>query len=600
MVKDAAGNWGKDTMWINVHDSSAPIANAGPDIEIIEDTESTFSGNQTLDNDPTFNLTGNFTWSFVDYVKVNDTYQQKNIQLNGIDVKYIFKTPGRYSVTLTATDNAGNSDTDTLWVDVVDITAPIANAGNDRTVLEGRTVLFNSSWSSDNDPDFDLTGSYEWRFTYNNESVVLKGQEVPFKFNVSTPTSFEVVLEVKDAAGNSDLTSIKIYVLEDPLLPRVTKVYPINSAVDVALDTTISIKFDEELDQNTIFRDNSTSWLLYPDPIEVYDIHNNPVNGSIEYDPNTFTLTFIPEPGELDYNNGYTVTASSYMTDIAGNPIDGNGNSIADPVPSDDYKWVFTTVAILTEPGPSQLEVPLNTLINATFSGNTSEMTLLTSKIEVIDQNGVILPGTISFDNSSLTVTFHPAEDLKKGMVYTVTFDVDVYSLSDPSTVYTNYTTHWDFSAGSVSKSQADDEDLDNNALILWLIYIIVIVIILILIFIYFKRRIVQQEPKPARYQDEYLYEEDWSSEVREPARQKQSERESETSPEDEGIEWDDDDEEDSWKPPVVEWEDIETKPEPTPDELVPPPKKRRKSGSPKVKSKKVKPVRKSKRKNNN
>jgi hypothetical protein len=507
-----------------------------------------------------------------------------------MDVKYTFKTPGRFPVTLTATDPNGNSDTDILLVDVIDTTTPVANAGNDRTVIEGRTVVFNGSWSTDNDPDFDITGSYEWRFTYNNKSVVLKGKEATFKFNVSTPLSFEVVLEVQDAAGNSDLTSIKIYVLEDPLLPRVTNVNPINGAVDIALDTTISVRFDEELDQTTIFRDNATSWLLYPDPIEVYDIHNIKVKGSINYNPQTFTLTFTPEPGELEYNNGYTVTASSYMTDIAGNPIDGNSNSIADPVPSDDYKWVFTTVAILTDPGSNQVEVPLNTLVNATFSGNTTEMTLINSNINIQDQNGITVLGTVTYNTSSLTVTFRPSENFKKGMIYTVIFEIDVYPLTHPSSVYTNHTIYWDFSTGSISKSQDDDEDLNSNALILWLIYIIVIIIILILIFIFLKRRTVQSEPEPEPYQDQYLYEEDWSTEVREPEVKKPKKRKRQSPPEEDGIEWDDDEEE-SWKPTVVEWEEIETKPEPTPTELAPPPKKRRKAGTPKGRSRKIKPV---------
>ena len=157
MVSDAAGNWGKDTIWIKVRDSSAPIANAGPDREIDEDTEIIFDANQTQDNDPKFNTTGNFTWTFNDHILMNTSFELQKVQLNGKVVKYNFATPGKYMVTLTVTDAGGNSDTDTMWVTVIDKTPPVSNPGNDRTVIEGRTVVFDGSWSTDNDPDFNRT-----------------------------------------------------------------------------------------------------------------------------------------------------------------------------------------------------------------------------------------------------------------------------------------------------------------------------------------------------------------------------------------------------------------------------------------------------------
>jgi hypothetical protein len=386
-------------------------------------------------------------------------------------------------------------------------------------------------------------------------------------------------------------------VLDDPLLPRVVSVNPLNGAVDVALDSTITVKFDEELDPATIFRDNVTAWMFYPDPIEVNDIHNLPINGSIGYDAQTFTLTFTPDPGELEYNNGYTVTVSSYITDIAGNPIDGNSNSIADPVPSDDYKWVFTTVAVITDPGSNQVEVPLDTVINATFSGNTSLLTIMNSEINVKGPDGIEVPGFNSYDNKTLTVTFNPTENLKKGIIYTVIFDVHVYPKPDSTMIYANYTMTWEFSTGSISSSEDDEDELDTNALLIWLIYVIVIIIILVVIFVIFKRRRAQPEkPEPSR--DEYLYEEDWSAEVRKPVRKVTKKKKRKRPREDDEIEWDDDGgEEDSWKPPVVEWEEIETKPEPTPIDQVIPPKKHRKSKKVKSKSRNMRVSKKSKRK---
>jgi hypothetical protein len=600
MVSDAAGNWGKDTIWIKVRDSSAPIANAGPDRNVDEDIEIIFDANQTQDNDLEFNTTGNFTWTFNDFILMNTSFEFQKVQLNGKVAKYTFATPGKYMVTLTVTDASGNSDIDTMWVTVLDKTSPVSNPGNDRTVIEGRIVVFDASWSTDNDPDFNTTSNYEWRFTYNNQSIVLYGKITTFRFNISTSISFDVTLKVEDAAGNFDISSIKIYVLEDPLLPRVVNVYPLNSAINVPLDTIISVTLNEELDPSTIFRDNVTAWLLYPQPIEVYDIHNRPVNGTIEYDPNTFTLTFYPAMGQLVFNNGYTVTVSSLITDIAGNPIDGNGNSIADPVPGDDYKWVFTTVSITTSPAADQVGVPLNALINATFSGNTSELTVINSKFKVIDSDGNEIAGTNSYDNKTGTVTFQPANGLIKGIMYTAIFDIHIYPIEpDPGGVSSqelfNTTITWEFSTGSIPKSGSDEDEPDTNALILWSIYIIVIICILIVIFIFLKRRSIQ--PEPEHPQDQYLYEEDWGAEVGKSSRPRPRGKKKRPS-RDDVVEWDEDEvQEESWKPHVVEWEDAEMERElRTPDPAAPK-RKPVKSRALKPRSKKRKPVKKSKRK---
>lgn len=598
MASDAAGNWGKDSIWIKVSDSSAPIANAGPDRDVDEDTEIIFDANQTQDNDPKFNSTGNFTWTFNDYILMNTSFELQEVQLNGKVVRYTFDTPGKYLVTLSVTDASGNSDTDTMWVTVIDKTPPVSSPGNDRTVIEGRTVVLDGSWSTDNDPDFNTTSNYEWRFTYNNQSIVLYGKIATFRFNISTSISFDVTLKVEDAAGNFDIASIKIYVLEDPLLPRVVNVYPLNGAIDVPLDTTITVTLNEELDRSTIFRDNATAWLLYPQPIEVYDIHNAPVNGSFDYDPNTFTLTFYPDPGQLEFNNGYTVTVSSLITDVAGNPIDGNGNSIADPVPGDDHKWVFTTVAITTTPTADLVGVPLDTQINATFSGNTSELTVINSKFKVIDSDGNEIAGTNSYDNITMTVTFQPANGLIKGIIYTAMFDIHVYPI-DPglngvsSQELFNTTFTWKFSTSSIPKSESDEDEPDTNALILWSIYIIVIICILIVILIFLKRRSVQPEPEQSR--DQYLYEEDWGAEVGKSSRPKP--RSKKKRPRKDVVEWDEnEDQEESWKPHVVEWEDAEIERElrtPTPPFTK---RKRVRSRAVKPRSKKVRPDKKPKK----
>ncbi len=87
------------------YDITSPTANAGLDQEVIEGSIVTFDGSGSSDTILLFNL----TWTFVDgTIKT----------LYGVNPTYIFSTMGSYQVTLEVTDAAGNSNTDTMWVNV--------------------------------------------------------------------------------------------------------------------------------------------------------------------------------------------------------------------------------------------------------------------------------------------------------------------------------------------------------------------------------------------------------------------------------------------------------------------------------------------------
>jgi hypothetical protein len=544
-----------------VRDSVAPVANAGPDIEANEDTKVNFDGSSSTDNDPAFNQTGNFAWTFEEYYLLKGSYDLKRITLNGVKVAHTFYTPGIYPVTLTVTDNSGNVDTDTLQVRVQDITKPVANGGDDRTVLQGRTVVFDAAGSTDNDPEFETTANYEWRFVYHGENIVLYNKLAEFRFNRSTPKPIEITLNVEDAAGNFGIDTIKIYVLSDPLLPHIKAVSPLDGDIDVNLDTEIWAKFNEELDPETIYPTNITGTTELPwwleEAITVYDIHNEKVNGTIEYKPSTLTIRFIPDPGQLEYNNGYTITLKSSITDMAGNPLDGNSNSFADPPPADDYSWVFATVSVLTYPASGAENVPVEVNIRATFSGNISDLTIANSYIILLDPIGVQVEGDGYFDNGSQTIGFQPTQDLKKNSKYTVVLKTYTFPVNmtfeeiggNISGKYTRSDLTWNFNTATRAKGGGGDDELDLNLMILWFIYLIIIIVIIIVIVIFLKRSRQDKESEPR--QEQPVVEEDWSTEVAppKPVGRKRSEA---------VVDWDDDEAEEDWKPRVMEWKEME------------------------------------------
>ena len=96
---------------------------------------------------------------------------------------------------------------------VVDSCPPVAEAGDDVSVLVGGPVCLNGSASYDNTGIVD----YTWTFTYNGSQVELQGQEVAFTFWVAG--SYEILLNVSDASGNYNTDVVNVNV-EDPYIPE--------------------------------------------------------------------------------------------------------------------------------------------------------------------------------------------------------------------------------------------------------------------------------------------------------------------------------------------------------------------------------------------
>jgi PKD repeat protein len=85
----------------------------------------------------------------------------------------------------------------------LDVTPPIAKAGHNRTVVQGETITFDASGSTDN---IGIV-SYEWDF---GDGTTGTGKTVNHVYE--KPGTYKVTLTVKDAAGNYATDSIIITV----------------------------------------------------------------------------------------------------------------------------------------------------------------------------------------------------------------------------------------------------------------------------------------------------------------------------------------------------------------------------------------------------
>ncbi|UCC92519.1 MAG: PKD domain-containing protein [Thermoplasmata archaeon] len=228
-VSDPSGVWDTDTVAIGVRDTEDPVADAGPDITVDQGVPVLLDGTMSSDNHPDFPDGFTFEWFFID---------QKVVRLNGITVEHTFNSPGIYTVRLTVTDLADNTDDDTMTVTVRDVEPPVADAGPDIVVDDKQLVNFDGTNSSDN---FEIVRMV-WEFYLGDDPVNLTGRAPKYTF--PAPGVYNVTLTVYDADGQMDTDSMTVTVLDvTPPIADAGEVREFNEDVEVTMDASLS--FDD-------------------------------------------------------------------------------------------------------------------------------------------------------------------------------------------------------------------------------------------------------------------------------------------------------------------------------------------------------------------
>jgi len=193
-VRDSQGNEAVDHMTITVLDTIDPVARAGGKITIVPGESAILDAGDSTDNEEIIS----YIWSF--------HYMGEGIVLEGSSVTYIFDEIGTVPVMLTVIDGAGNDGVVTIDVTVMDTIAPSARISKLTEIRSGETVVLDGTTSSDN---IDIV-SYQWIIEGGGELTNLTGPVVEIIFHKSG--SYNVTLEVKDAAGNVDVFSTTVEV----------------------------------------------------------------------------------------------------------------------------------------------------------------------------------------------------------------------------------------------------------------------------------------------------------------------------------------------------------------------------------------------------
>jgi hypothetical protein len=195
-----------------------------------------------------------------------------------------------------------------------------------------------------------------------------------------------------------------------PIAPRVILTNPEAFEVGVPLLSTVSAAFNQPMDPLT--------------PVGSFTLTDEggmTVPGLGAYDVLTQTLTFTPT-NPLLADTTYTATVSTDATNMVGTPL------------AMDFTWDFTTPVvmaprvIITSPVDLDTGVLRDAIITATFSEPMNAVTAQSS-FSVLDPDGNLVVGALTFDVPSQTLVFVPDDFLRADATYTATVTTDATSL---------------------------------------------------------------------------------------------------------------------------------------------------------------------------
>jgi Ice-binding-like/Bacterial Ig-like domain len=185
-----------------------------------------------------------------------------------------------------------------------------------------------------------------------------------------------------------------------PAFPTVIATSPLNGAVGVLLNTTVTATFSSVMAPATI---NSTTFTLTGPGATA-------VAGTVTYAGST--ATFTPAVS-LAASTVYVATITTGATDPGGNPLAAN------------FVWSFTTglpTIISTVPVAGATAVPVNTLVSALFTEPMNPLTFSNATFTLTGPGLTPVAGAVTYSGS--TATFTPTVVLANSTLYTATITI--------------------------------------------------------------------------------------------------------------------------------------------------------------------------------
>jgi hypothetical protein len=190
------------------------------------------------------------------------------------------------------------------------------------------------------DPDNDnLTNFEEFQHNTNpmdidtDNDLMPDGYEVTWGFNPNVDDSYldadgDGVQNYREFIDETNPLQKKSFL--DHVLPQVLSVSPVSESKNNLPESSIEVIFSETMKMESLINAN----------ISIVGSESGVHTTNISYITMHHTLVINPVP-KFNYNENVAVTLKSNFTDIAGNKLDGNGNTKMDGGIVDHYTWSF-------------------------------------------------------------------------------------------------------------------------------------------------------------------------------------------------------------------------------------------------------------------
>lgn len=368
-VTDPSGtNSATDTITVTVRDVEPPFADAGENITVDDGQLVSFDGTGSSDN---FEIV-KMLWEFY--------LDEDPVNLTGKTPKYTFPAPGVYDVTLTVYDGDGQFDIDYLTVIVLDVSSPIADAGEVLERNEDVEITLNGELSFDN----VAIVSYEWRIYFDDELIEeLEGKKVPYTF--TEPGLYDITLRVTDGMGLFSEDTVQ-YGITDLTAP-VAK-----AGDDRTVDekVTVTVSGEESSDNVEII---TWEWSISAGPGEPTIRRTGDVFEYVFTIPGVYTITLVCTDREgLWDSDAFTITVldvtqptavpPSSQTIKVGQELVFDGRASTDNVGIIKYTWNYEMTGAPFEQVEENITIMFDSKGNYTFTltvedaaGNTDNST---------------------------------------------------------------------------------------------------------------------------------------------------------------------------------------------------------------------------------
>jgi len=224
--------------------------------------------------------------------------------------------------------------------------------------------------------------------------------------------------------------------------PTVTVTLPVSGATGVPTNQKITATFSKVMDPATITAAGTFT-------LAVAGVGGAAVPGMVSYAGSI--ATFTPS-ANLAANTQVTATITNAAKDLTGNAL------VAGAVPN---PWSFMTgvgpsttapTITLVNPTNTEINVLLNTAVNATFSEAMDPVTITapgTFTLAVAGAGGAAVSGNVTYDSVSHIATFTPAANLTATTQYTATITNAAKDLSGNVLAAGTTANPWSFTTGA-------------------------------------------------------------------------------------------------------------------------------------------------------